>query len=153
MIGYDKTLRDQRENIVSKLALSVVVMALAGCASTHGSRVLRLDGTSQANFEESVAALHESLGPNQRLRFQIALQQVSSTAARGGQTDAVTLAQLDGLAYDEIIGLAGPEAKQRYLDTFGTRRNYSGFGASMFGGFTAEMNPNPFGPYPGQPLP
>jgi hypothetical protein len=128
-------------------------MALAGCASTHDSRVLRIDGTSQATFGESVVAIHDRLGPNRRLRFETALAQVAITAARGGETAAVTLARLDGLSYEEIIRLAGPEAKQRYLAAFGTRGNYvPGSGASTFGGFTADMNPNPFGPYPGQPL-
>ena len=151
MICCDTVLRDQRENVMSKLSLLVVVMALAGCASTHGSRALRVDGTSQANFEESVAALRESLGPNQRLRFQIALEQISNTGSRAGQVTAVNLALLDGLAYDEILSLAGPEAQQKYLKAF--RRTYDppGFGGTTFSGFTAEMNPNPFGPYPGQP--
>jgi hypothetical protein len=100
----------------------MVGMALAGCAGTSGWHALRIDATSASHFEASVAALRQTLPPNHRLFFEVALQELwNSTASKVGAESSVGeatkdyFAQLDGLGYEQVISLAGPEAKQKYL--------------------------------------
>ena len=114
---------------MKKLAVVMVGMALAACASTSGWQAPRIDATSQSNFEASVAALQQTLPPNHRLFFEVALQELwNSTASKGGAESSVEeatkayFAQLDGLGYEQVISLAGSEAKERYQSLLS--RNY-----------------------------
>jgi len=127
-----------------KLAVVLVGLALAGCASTSGSHALRIDATSQSNFEASVAAFQQALPPNRRLRFEVALQELwKSTASKAGtessvdQTTKDYFAQLNGLDYEQVISLAGPEAKERYQslllpDKYGLATTWSPYWADPF---------------------
>jgi hypothetical protein len=108
---------------MQKLAVVLVGLALAGCASTSGSHALRIDATSQSNFEASVAAFQQALPPNRRLHFEVALQELwkstaSKTESSVDQTTKDYFAQLNGLDYEQVISLAGAEAKERYQSLF-----------------------------------
>jgi hypothetical protein len=99
-------------------------MALAGCASTSTSawRGLRIDATNESTFKASVAAFQQGLPPLGRLRFEIALEEIWTTALakdpdpdHRDQVAKTSRARLDGLGYAEIVSLAGPAAKEKYL--------------------------------------
>lgn len=106
-----------------KLAFLIVGLALAGCASTSEWRDLRIDGTSKSTFEESAAALRQELPQGRRLYFDVVVVELWITAAAKAQTEGNALevashdflAQIDGLAYDEIVGLTGPRANKTYV--------------------------------------
>jgi hypothetical protein len=105
---------------MQKLGVFLVGMALAGCASTSAWRGLRIDATDESTFRASVAAFQQGLPPIGRLRFEGALEEIWTTAKAKDpdNLDQVTktfLAQMDGLGYGEIVSLAGPAAKKKYL--------------------------------------
>jgi hypothetical protein len=107
---------------VPKITLLLVGMVLAACASTNTSawRGLRIDGTNESTFKASVTSFQRGLPPNGVLRFEIALQEMWTTAVAKDpdhpeQVAKTYFAQLDGLGFEQIIRLAGPAAKQKYL--------------------------------------
>lgn len=136
-----------------KLTIYIAAIVLAGCASTSGWRALRIDGSNQSSFEESVALFQQELSPKRRDLFEISLVAVwlADTAGAGdfdhdGDVDdddansllrnvqngtlvaAIQVSeenersyaadgvyrQLDGLGYEEVLNLAGPELVERY---------------------------------------
>lgn len=136
-----------------KLTICAAAAVLAGCASTSGWRSLRIDGSSQTSFDESVALFQQELSPKRRDLFEISLVAVwlADTVSAGdfdrdGDVDAddvnsllgniqsgalvaairvsdenrssytaeAIYRQLDGLGYDEVLNLAGPELVEQY---------------------------------------
>jgi hypothetical protein len=101
-----------------RLAFAVLAVALAGVAQA-GWRSLRIDGSSQAAFETSVAALQEELSPAHRQVFDLALLDIwlrgtqdDAQAAQREYTGSDYFRQLDGLGYDEVVTLLDPTGKQ-----------------------------------------
>ena len=106
-----------------KLTVAVLAIALAGSASAAGWRSLRVDGTSEAAFSESVVAFQEKLSPVRRYVFASALHDIWALGTKNAEAEqreyaeSDYLRQLDGLAYDEVVTLTDPTgetAKRRY---------------------------------------
>ena len=97
-----------------KLTIAVLALALAGTASAAGWRSLRLDGSSEAGFEKSLAELREKLTNGRRYALTLALEDIwqeGTTTADAEQreyTAAEYLRQLDGLGYEQVVRLTDP---------------------------------------------
>ena len=105
-----------------KLTVAVLGIALAGTAAA-GWRDLRVDGSSEAAFTESLEAFQEKLSPARRYVFGEALKDIWLQGARQAvaeqreYTAAEYYRQLHGLRYEEIVKLTDPSgdtAKDRY---------------------------------------
>ena len=75
---------------MSKHAAIIVSAVLAlgastGIANAGGWRALHIDGTSQAAFEKSVAAIRQTLPMNKRLQFELASADMAACRAEGGR--------------------------------------------------------------------
>ena len=106
---------------MSKVTLVLLFGALAGCASAPRVSTLRVDATNESTFAASVAAIQQNLRPDLRLRLSIALKEIwsateSEAQARNNpdETYARYLARLNGLAYKQIVSIAGPDAERKY---------------------------------------
>ena len=97
-----------------KLTVAVLAVALAGSASAAGWRSLRVDGSSDASFAESVAAFKEKLPLARRYAFELALQDIWVQGARDAEaaqreyTTSDYFRRLDGLGYSEVVTLLDP---------------------------------------------
>jgi hypothetical protein len=115
-----------------KLIVAVWAIALAGTASAAGWRSLRLDGSSQAALEKSVAALQVKLPIVRRYVLSLALQDIWRDASRQAQAEqrqytvADYLRQLDGLGYKEIVTITDPSGDRARAQF---RAVYSGLSA------------------------
>jgi hypothetical protein len=93
---------------------SVVVTALAGCASMAEWRDLTIDGSSEAAFGETLSQMNDELSYGRRQMFAFALVDIARTDAEvaGQAADGQAYSQedyrrrLDGLTYDGVIALA-----------------------------------------------
>jgi hypothetical protein len=107
---------------VLKLVVAVSALALAGTVSAAGWRSLRVDGTDETAFAESLTAFERRLSPSRRYAFTLALQEIwrqeTSKANAGQRTYTTTefLRQLDGLSYREVVRIpdATGKAEGRY---------------------------------------
>ena len=74
---------------MARLPLLLCALAVAGCATAGGARVLRIDGSSPASFERSVATLQNELPARQREQFEVALGAIwlRNTATVATDTD------------------------------------------------------------------
>ena len=126
--------------------LSLACLLSAGCAST-GWRALRIDATSEDSFGQSVAQFQQQLPYKRLVLFEYSLVDIGGRFTAPGD-----FRQLDGLGYGEIVDLAGPAARQKYLaHVFGAAAPISSRPFDVpNAGFTG--NTNPFGPYPGAPV-
>jgi hypothetical protein len=97
-----------------KLTVAVLAIALAGTASAAGWRSLRIDASSEAAFEESVATFQDKLSPSRRVAFARSLQDVwlqgtqRANAAQREYTRADYFQELDGRGYEEVVKLTDP---------------------------------------------
>jgi hypothetical protein len=100
---------------VSKLVMAALMTFLAGCASMGQWRTLRIDGSSEESFGQSISQLNDELSYSRGRMFALALVDIASTAAQAaGQaddgspsyTDEDYRRDLDGLTYDGVIDLA-----------------------------------------------
>ena len=97
-----------------KLTAAVLAVALAGSASAAGWRSLRIDGSSDASFADSVAAFKEKLPLARRYAFELALQDIwvqgaeDAEAAQREYTTSDYFRRLDGLGYSEVVTLLDP---------------------------------------------
>jgi hypothetical protein len=137
-----------------KLAMALLAVAFAGTASAAGWRSLRVDGSSEDGFTQSVAAFEEKLSPVRYHVFLRALQDVwaagtEAAAADGGEyTDADYLRQLDGLTYDNVVTFtdrSGATARERYLAALAQYR------AASYARMSPPPMPNP-NSYPAAPI-
>jgi hypothetical protein len=106
-----------------KLTVAVLAVAVATSASAAGWRSLRVDGSSEQAFEESLETFQEKLSPARRHVFREALKDIyaqGTQAAAAEQREYTTdeyYRQLDGLRYEEVVKLTDPTgdtAKDRY---------------------------------------
>ena len=132
-----------------KLTMAVLAIALAGTASA-GWRSLRVDGSSEASFKESVAAIQEKLPEVRRHLFAAALQDIwveRSKAAAAEQreyTESEYFRQLDGLGYQEVVRFTDPTG-----DT--AQMRYKAVYANLYQRPTASANTFKASPYSGVP--
>jgi hypothetical protein len=108
-----------------KLTIAILAIALAGSASAAGWRSLTIDGSSEANFETSLAEFEARLSPARYQVFLLALKDVWEQGAKNAEAEQSEytandyLRQLDGLAYKQVVTLTdstGDTAKVRLRD-------------------------------------
>ena len=110
-----------------KFAVAVLAVALAGVASAAGWRDLRVDASSEAAFQQTLAAFKEELSPERQRVFQGALMDIwiqGTTEAKANQREYTTTdyyQQLHGLSYDEVVLFTDPtgetaKARKREAD-------------------------------------
>ncbi len=113
-----------------KLAVAILAVALAGSAGAAGWRDLKIDGSSETAFQQSLQAFNEELSRERNQVFTAALMDIWLKGTAEAKTDqrAYTVAdyhsQLDGLSYDEVVTFTDPTgetAKQRYEDAKRTK--------------------------------
>ena len=106
-----------------KLIVAVLAVALAGTASAAGWRDLRVDGSSDAAFQQSLAVFKEKLSPERQRVFQGALIDIWNQGAAEARADQREFTvgdyqqQLHGLSYEEVVTFTDPTgetAKRRY---------------------------------------
>ncbi len=136
-----------------KLTIAVLAVALAGTASAAGWRSLRVDGSTEDGFTQSVAAFEEKLSPVRYYVFLRALQDVwvagtkAAEAGEGEYTDADYLRQLDGLTYEDVVTFADPSgatARERYQAAYAQYRAAS---------YPRVIAANRNSPWPDRPAP
>jgi hypothetical protein len=101
---------------------AVLAVALASPAGAAGWRSLRVDASSEAAFEQSLAQFEEKLSPGRRYVLREVLKDVWVAGTRAASdeqrdyTEADYYRQLDGLSYQEIVTLVDPsgETARRY---------------------------------------
>jgi hypothetical protein len=107
-----------------KLAVAVLALALAGTAAA-GWRDLRVDASSEAAYQRSLAVFKEELSAERQYVFQRALMDIwiqGTTDAKANQRDYTAgdyYEQLHGLSYEEVVTLSDPTgetAKARARD-------------------------------------
>src|SRR4029077_13194043 len=97
-----------------KLTIAVLAFALAGTASADNWRKLRVDASSEAAFEKSLAVFKDELSPDRRYVFGEALKDIwikGATEAEVAQREYTAddyYRQVDGLSYEEIVTLTDP---------------------------------------------
>ena len=110
---------------MQKLTVAVLALALAGTASAGGWRNLRIDGSSEAAFAESMEAFKEKLPRAQRYVFVLAMQDIwvqgveAAKATDREYTGIEYFRQTNGLGYDEVVTLLDPTgqtARARYRE-------------------------------------
>jgi hypothetical protein len=130
-----------------KFMFAVLAFALAGTASAAGWRNLRIDASSEAAFNESVAAFQKKLSPSRRLAFTRSLHDIQldgtqrATAEQRDYTRADYLQQLHGLGYEEVVTLTEPTGQRAAA----YRREY--YYARQWGGGVGQSgNPQSINP-------
>ena len=107
-----------------KLTIAVLAVTLAGTASAAGWRSMRLDASSEATLNESVAALRDELP---RVSRQVLEQSLKDIWAQGTQAAAAGereytiddyLREVDGLKYKDVVRFTDPsgDRARRYFD-------------------------------------
>jgi hypothetical protein len=137
-----------------KVVVSLVAMALATTASAAGWRSLRVDASSEAAFEQSLAEFKDELSPGRRYVFGEALKDIwiaGTQAAQAEQrdyTEADYYQQLDGLGYDEVVRFVDPtgETARRY------RAAYNPYSTGERARYRASANSAPPNPWAGVQL-
>ena len=100
-----------------KLTVAVLAIALAGAASAAGWRSLRVDGTDETAFAESLLAFERKLSPSRRYALTLALQEIWVQGTRRASAEQRTYTtteffrQLHGLSYDEVLRIPDPSGK------------------------------------------
>src|SRR6185436_13803369 len=110
---------------MQKLTVAVLALAFAATASAGGWRDLRIDGSSEASFAESMEAFKEKLPRARRAVFVLAMQDIWVKGVEAAKvTDREYTAieyfrQTHGLKYDGVVTLLDPTgqtARARYRE-------------------------------------
>ena len=105
-----------------KITVAVLAVVLAGTAAA-GWRDLRVEATSEAVFEQSLAEFQDKLSRARQQVFSAALIDIwyegtkAAAAEQREYTKADYYRQLNGLSYDEVVRFTDPTgktAKDRY---------------------------------------
>jgi len=108
-----------------KLTVAVVAIALASTAGAAGWKSLKVDGSSEDAFAQSLAEFKQELSFAQRYAFGEALKDIwvrgvqAAEAERREYTAADYYRQVHGLSYEQVIAFTDPTgdtAKQRLRD-------------------------------------
>jgi hypothetical protein len=105
-----------------KLTVGVLAVALAG-TSAAGWRSIRIDASSEASFNESVAALKEELPLVRQRVLERSLEDIWTQGTKAAAAEAREytfsdyLRQLDGLGYKQIVTFTDPsgDTADRYF--------------------------------------
>jgi hypothetical protein len=140
-----------------RLTLAVLAVALASTAGAAGWKSLRVDGSSEAAFSQSLEVFKEKLSPVRRYVFGEALKDIwiqgtkRAEAEQREYTASDYYSQIDGLGYEEIVTLMDPSgevARQRRTAFY---RTYEGrqLAARMGGGGVRALSEPaaPIGPH------
>jgi hypothetical protein len=139
-----------------KLTTAMLAVALASSAGAAGWRSLRVDASSEAAFEQSLAEFKDELSPARRYVFGEALKDIwlhgsqLATTEQRDYTAADYYRQVDGLGYEEIVTLVDPTGKtaRRYRAAYNPRL------VGDRGGHRASTGAAPAqSPWPEQPPP
>jgi hypothetical protein len=124
-----------------KVTVAVLAMALAATANAAGWRSLRIDGSSEASFEKSVATFRQTLSPARRYVFDMALLDIQRDPAAGDYRRL-----LHGMGYKEVVKVTDPTgetADKRYEAALrGSKRPYTGPAFTPSPGFQQSKPPN-----------
>ena len=110
-----------------RLTVAVMAVGLAGTVHAAGWRSLRVDGSSQAAFAESVATFQDELPKARTYVFLRALQDIwffgtlKAAAEERDYTETDYLADLDGLTYEGVVTFTdetGDTAQARYREAY-----------------------------------
>ena len=113
-----------------KLAVAVLAIALASTAGAAGWRDLKIDGSSEAAFQQSLAVFKEKLSPERHKVFGNALMDIWIQGTLDAKRDQREFTvndyykRLDGLGYEQVVTFTDPSgdtAKERYREA--TREN------------------------------
>jgi hypothetical protein len=134
-----------------KLTTAMLAVALASSAGAAGWRSLRVDASSEAAFEQSLAEFKDELSPARRYVFGESLKDIwiAGTQAAAADEREYTAAdyyrQIDGLGYEEIVTFVDPtgEKAKRYRAAYNPRQ------AGDRGGPRASANPAAPSPWEG----
>jgi hypothetical protein len=102
---------------MSRLAVAVLTIALAATASADGWRSLRIDASSEGEFQQSLALFKKELSPERHAVFTQALADIwlrgtlDAEAEEREYTAAEFLRQLDGLGYEQVVNFTDPSGK------------------------------------------
>lgn len=105
---------------MSKLTLVIAAIVLAGCARTGAWSDLQIDGRSQSSIDRSVLLIQQELPAFRRERFDMVLADLWITGTLRAEAEGTEyteddyFAQLDGLRYEDVLDLAGPQTTPRY---------------------------------------
>jgi len=100
-----------------KVIVTVLALAITSTAGAAGWRSLRIDGSSESTFSQSVAALQEKLPPAHQFVFNYALQDIWTLGTQRAESEqreytaAEYFRQLDGLTYKDIVTLTDPTGR------------------------------------------
>jgi len=138
------------------LTIVLAALSLSACASTGSWRELRIDGSSESAFNESVSALNAELPYARNQMFSLALVDIARTEIAAAERAAVAgtevaadeayRRQLDGLGYDGVIALAdrsGPSISYLYSQRVG-RAAARGAPAALPGTATPQTDASRF---------
>ena len=123
-----------------KLTVAVLAVVLAGTANAAGWRSMRIDGSSEASFTQSVEAFKDKLPRSRWYAFDRVLQHIwlQETQAAAAEQREYTrddyLRQLDGLTYNEVGRVLDPtgELAQQYRAQYFYARAMDGRGRGAF---------------------
>lgn len=131
-----------------KLMIVGVALAFAGTASAAGWKSLRLDASSDAAFEQSLAEFKDALSPGRRYVLGEILKDIRDAGAQRAVAEGRDYStgdyyrQIDGLTYEELVALVDPTGKiaKRY------RAAYNPYVAGDRGIYRASIPapPNPW---------
>ena len=108
-----------------KLIVAVLAITLAGSVNAAGWKDLRIDASSEAAFQQSLATFNRELSPERQQVFSNALMDIwfkSTAEAKADQRDLTAAdfqRQLHGLSYEEVVTFTDPSgatAKERYRE-------------------------------------
>jgi hypothetical protein len=97
-----------------RLTIAVVAIVFAGSAGAAGWKSLKVDGSSETAFAESLSVFKDKLSPTRRYVFGEALKDIWVQGVKQAEADereygaAEYYRQLHGLTYDEIVKLTDP---------------------------------------------
>ena len=106
-----------------KVTVAALAFAVAGTGSAEGWRDLRVDGSSEEAFAQSMTEFKDAPSPEREYVFGEALKDIwmqSATAAEADQRDYTAdeyYKLLDGRRYEEVVNYTDPTgdtAKTRY---------------------------------------
>jgi hypothetical protein len=108
-----------------KLMVAVFAAALAGTASAAAWKDLRIDGSSEDAFKQSLAAFQKELSLERQQVFAAALTDIWLQGTAKAQADQSQFTpadfqrQLHGLGYEDVVTFTDPSgdtAKERYRE-------------------------------------
>lgn len=135
-----------------KLTVAALAFALAGTAAA-GWRDLRIDGSSEASFAESMEAFKEKLPRERHYVFVLAMQDIwvqgveAAKAADREYTAIEYFRQTNGLVYEEVVTLLDPTgqtARARYREASRFPRLYSRAAPEFYSPPSQQSGPESF---------